>query len=209
MATWLTPADQMVIKVARLIARNGLSLVEAMQAAGVTWSQKHFFNLVANLLKKPGVGVETAKMLGEAVQLVAGEGLVAGATGAGAAGAGGAAAGGGAASGGLLAFIVAHPFLFIGGLIAAGIAVYGAADVAGRMMADAPSAVAGPKLEIACPPNTQPSGRRCLPITRTRCSTGTAWVNGRCEPTKASSDCPEGFRRCGDRCIGWRMTCFP
>jgi hypothetical protein len=61
---------------------------------------------------------------------------------------------------------------------------------------------------IACPPNTQPSGSRCIPVTRTRCPTGSTPVNGRCEPIN-TSDCPVGFRRCGDRCIGWRMTCIP
>jgi hypothetical protein len=62
---------------------------------------------------------------------------------------------------------------------------------------------------IACPPNTQPSGGRCVPVARTRCPTGSTQVDGRCEPTQTPSDCPVGFRRCGDRCIGWRMTCIP
>ncbi len=79
--SWLSPADQQVVQVAKLIANKGLSFIEACTQAGVQWSPKTFGTNVNRLLTNPALrnalGSGARQVLSNSVRAVGGEALAA------------------------------------------------------------------------------------------------------------------------------------
>lgn len=165
--SWLSPADQQVIEVARYIANEGLTLAQACARAGVSWTVQTFTGNVTRVLQNPAIGTTTAAVLQQSITMEAGAGVAAasGAAASGAAAAGttaGAASGaaGAAGSTGLVGWILANPLLAAGALIAAGVATAVGAQLAGEYFGDEPTAVpgAGPGIDRIEPAPTIEGG---------------------------------------------------
>lgn|GEM_PF-5189925 len=79
MPTWLSPADQQVLQVARLIMNDKLSFIQATTRVGVQWSEGTFGRNVNRLLTNPtlrkALGSASRRVLAQAVRTVGGEAL--------------------------------------------------------------------------------------------------------------------------------------
>ncbi len=126
----ISPDDRIVIEVAKKIAEKGMSLVEALKAAGVKWSPATFERNLRRVAGRIKPGSSLRPILEKALRDGVGRTLMTSA--------------GAGASGGLLGWIAAHPLLFAALMAVAGIGTAAVSNIAGTLMADGPTAVAGP-----------------------------------------------------------------
>ncbi|MDF1702671.1 MAG: hypothetical protein P1V36_16095, partial [Planctomycetota bacterium] len=126
----ITPDDRVVIEVAKKIAEQGMSLVEALKDAGVKWGPKTFERNLRRVAGRLKPGSSLRPVLERALQRGVGQSLMTGA--------------GAGASGGLLGWIAAHPLLFAALMAVAGVGAAAVGNIAGTLAADGPTAVAGP-----------------------------------------------------------------